>query len=108
MIWFILFLIIATVVVLLLRKYTSLEFVAHAKKLFKAWSVWLTGVGTLLSAYFLSAPDAMITVWTMLPADLKAMLPVNVAQWISYGIIAMGILAQFIRQKKLTSEVKNV
>lgn len=91
-------------IVLLVRKYSSVEFVAHARLLFRAWSVWLTGVGTLLGVYLASAPDAIISAWNMLPPDLKAMLPVNIAQYVSYFIVALGVIAQFIRQKKLTSQ----
>lgn len=103
----IIFLVIGAV--LLIRKNTSLEFVGHAKLLFKAWSVWLSGVGTLLGVYLASAPDTLISVWRMLPDDMKAALPVNVAQYVSYLLIALGVISQFIRQKSLTAQAgKNV
>ncbi|QNU44372.1 hypothetical protein IDH70_04905 [Mixta calida] len=94
--------IVATV--LLIRKYTSVEFVSHARLLFRAWSVWLGGIGTALGVYLASAPDAIITVWNMLPPDLKSMLPVNIAQYVSYLLVALGIVAQFIRQKRLNEK----
>lgn len=91
-------------IVLLVRKYSSVEFVAHARLLFRTWSVWLTGFGTLLGVYLASAPDAIITAWNMLPPDLKAMLPVNIAQYVSYFIVALGVIAQFIRQRSLAEK----
>lgn len=91
----------AIIVLLLIRKYTSLEFVSHAKLLFKAWSVWLSSAGTLLGIYLLDAPDALLGVWRILPDDLKSVLPVNFSQYLSYVLIALGVIAQFIRQKKL-------
>lgn len=91
----------AVAIVLLVRKYSSFEFVAHARLLFRAWSVWLTGIGTLLGVYLASAPDTIISAWNALPPDLKAMLPVNIAQYVSYFIVALGVIAQFIRQQKL-------
>ncbi len=93
--------VVVIAIVLLVRKYSSVEFVAHARLLFRAWSVWLTGAGTLLGVYLASAPDAIISAWNMLPPDLKAMLPVNIAQYVSYFIVALGVIAQFIRQPKL-------
>lgn len=96
--------IVVIAIVLLFRKYSSVEFVSHAKLLFRTWSVWLTGVGTLLGVYLASAPDAIISAWSMLPPDLKAMLPVNIAQYVSYFIVALGVIAQFIRQKKLNRQ----
>lgn len=96
--------IVVIAVVLLVRKYSSVEFVAHARLLFRAWSVWLTGAGTLLGVYLASAPDAIISAWSMLPPDLKAMLPVNIAQYVSYFIVALGVIAQFIRQRSLADK----
>ncbi|WP_313752420.1 DUF7940 domain-containing protein [Mixta calida] len=92
------------VAVLLIRKYTSVEFVGHARLLFRAWSVWLSGIGTALGVYLASAPDAIITAWNMLPPDLKSMLPVNIAQYVSYLLVALGIVSQFIRQKRLVEK----
>lgn len=91
----------AVIGLLLIRKYTSLEFVSHAKLLFKAWSVWLSSAGTLLGLYLLDAPDALLGVWRILPDDLKSVLPVNFSQYLSYVLIALGVIAQFIRQNKL-------
>lgn len=100
-----LYIILAIMVVviglLLIRKYTSLEFVSHAKLLFKAWSVWLSSAGTLLGLYLLDAPDALLGVWRILPDDLKSVLPVNFSQYLSYVLIALGVISQFIRQNKL-------
>lgn len=92
------------VVVLFIRKYTSVEFVSHARLLFRAWSVWLSGIGAALGVYLASAPEAIITAWNMLPPDLKSMLPVNIAQYVSYLLVALGIIAQFIRQKRLNEK----
>lgn len=89
---------------LLIRKYTSVEFVSHAKLLFRTWSVWLSGIGTALGVYLASAPDAIITAWNMLPPDLKSMLPVNIAQYVSYLLVVLGIVSQFIRQKHLAEK----
>lgn len=92
------------IVLLLIRKYTSLEFVSHAKLLFKAWSVWLSSAGALLGVYLLQAPDALLGAWHMLPDDLKTMLPVNFSQYFSYVLIGLGIISQFIRQRKLLQQ----
>lgn len=101
------FICVVTVIVaamLIIRRYTSVEFVSHARLLFRAWSVWLSGIGTALGVYLASAPDAIITAWNMLPPDLKSMLPVNIAQYVSYLLVALGIVAQFIRQKRLNEK----
>lgn len=90
----------------MIRKYSSVEFVSHAKLLFKAWSVWLGTAGTAIGTFFLSFPDAAIQAWNFLPGDLKSVIPVNYMGFISYFMIAMGILSQFVRQKKLARQVQ--
>lgn len=92
------------IIVLLIRKYTTVEFVAHARLLWKAWSVWLSTAGAALGVFLLQAPDALLGAWNMLPPDLKGILPVNIAQYVSYLLIALGIIAQFVRQKKLVRQ----
>lgn len=96
------------IVLFIVRKYTKLEFVEDARLLWKTWSVWLTGAGAALGVYLASAPDALIHVWMMLPPDLKSALPVNVAQYISYALIALGVISQFIRQPKLAEQGKEL
>ncbi|MBS0967707.1 hypothetical protein JK232_02260 [Nissabacter archeti] len=90
--------------VLLIRKYTNLEFVAHAKLLFKAWSVWLGSAGAALSAAMQLIPDAALTGWNMLPPDIKSFLPPNYLSIIGSFLMVMAVLAQFIRQRKLLNQ----
>ncbi len=108
MIYFLTFVVGIVIVLLIVHKYTGLEFVAHAKLLWKTWSMWLIGAGTALGVYLVAAPDALVQVWLMLPADLKAQLPVNVAQYISYVLIALGLVSKFIRQPKLDQQHKEM
>lgn len=97
-----LFVILTTVVgVLLIRKYTTLEFVEHAKLLFKTWSVWLTSLGSAISAWVQSFPDAALNAWNILPPDIKSFLPQQYLGYIGAFMVAMGVIAQFIRQRKL-------
>lgn len=107
MIWFLVVVAVIIIAALLAWRFTSVEFVDHARHLFKAWSVWLTSVGTLLGVWLVSAPDNLITAWNLLPSDLKSSLPVNFAQYVSYTLIALGVVSQFIRQKNLKREVDN-
>ena len=108
MLYFLAFVVGIVIVLFIIHKYTRLEFVAHAKLLWKTWSVWLIGAGTALGVYLAAAPDALVQVWLMLPPDLKAQLPVNVAQYISYALIALGVISKFIRQPKLDEQRKEL
>ena len=108
MYYFLAFVVGIVIVLFIVHKYTRLEFVAHAKLLWKTWSVWLVSAGTLLGVYLAAAPDALVQVWLMLPQDLKAALPVNVAQYISYALIALGVVSKFIKQPKLDQQRKEL
>lgn len=86
---------------LLIRKYSNLEFVSHAKLLFKTWSVWLASVGTAIGVVVQSFPDAALHAWMALPPDIKGYLPPNILSFISPALVVMAILAQYVRQPKL-------
>jgi hypothetical protein len=64
---------VAVLVLLLLRKYTRLEFVGHARLLLKTWSVRLGAAGALVGVWA-HIPDALHA-WAMLPPDIKDILP---------------------------------
>ncbi len=101
---FIIFLSVVLVLIvalLLVRKYSSLEFVSHAKLLFKTWSVWLASVGAAIGAFFQSFPDAALHAWMVLPPDIKSYLPPNILSFISPALVVMAVLAQYVRQPKL-------
>lgn len=56
MIIFALLALVAVLVLLLLRKYTRLEFVGHARLLLKTWSVRLGAAGALVGVWAQSFP----------------------------------------------------
>ena len=94
--------IIAAIVIafILLQRYTKLEFVAHAKLLFKAWSVWLGTIGATLMA----APDYLLSAWSGLPDELKSLIPSTWLTYIGPTLVFLGVVSQFIRQRKLLQE----
>ncbi|MFE0584822.1 DUF7940 domain-containing protein [Pantoea vagans] len=100
-----LLIIVAIIIALLLiRKYTSVEFVSHTRLLFKAWSVWLASLGSMLSAWVQSFPQNALDAWNVLPPDVKALLPQNYLGLIGAFMVAMGVIAQFVRQKTLNEQ----
>lgn len=94
----------AVIVLLLLQRFTTLEFVKHARLLFKTWSVWLASLGSMLSAWAQSFPASALDAWNALPQDVKEVLPHNYLGMIGAFMVAMGVLAQFVRQKSLSSQ----
>lgn len=91
----------AIIILLLLQRFTTLQFVSHARLLFKTWSVWLASLGSMLSAWAQSFPSAAVDAWSALPEDVKAILPHNYLGLVGAFMVAMGVIAQFVRQKNL-------
>ncbi|WP_338562973.1 hypothetical protein [Erwinia sp. E_sp_B04_7] len=96
--------IIALLLLMLVRKYSSMEFVHHAKLLFKTWSVWLASLGSVLGAWVQSFPDSAMRAWQLLPADVKSVIPPNYLGLIGAFMVAMAVMAQFVRQRPLVDE----
>ena len=101
MIIFALLALVAVLVLLLVRKYTRLEFVGHARLLLKTWSVRLGAAGALVGVWVQSFPDAALHAWAMLPPDIKDILPANIVAMISPALVVLAILSQYVRQPKL-------
>lgn len=89
------------VALLLIRKYTSLEFVAHARLLFKSWSVWLGAISAAITGYMMQFPNAALDAWNSLPPDLKSFIPPHLLGFISPTMMVLAVLAQYVRQSKL-------
>ena len=94
----------AIIILLLLQRFTTLQFVSHARLLFKTWSVWLASLGSMLSAWVQSFPAASVDAWNTLPEDVKSILPHNYLGLIGAFMVAMGVIAQFVRQKNLVQQ----
>ncbi len=101
MIIFALLVVVAVLVLLLLRKYTRLEFVAHASLLLETWSVKLGAIGALVGVWAQSFPDAALHAWAMLPPDIKSILPPNIVALISPALVVLSVLSQYVRQPAL-------
>ena len=93
---------------LLIRKYTSVEFVAHARLLWKTWSVWLGSIGAVIGAALLQFPDAALNAWNMLPPDLKSYVPPHILSYISPTLMGLAVAAQYIRQPKLKERAEQM
>lgn len=91
------------VLLLLIRKYTSLEFVQHARLLWKTWSVWLGAAGVTIGTALSQFPDAALSAWNMLPPDLKSFIPPHILSYVSPALMGLAVAAQYIRQPKLKS-----
>lgn len=98
--------ILAVIALLLIRKFTPVEFVSHAALLHKTWSVRINAIAFTIGGWLVAFPDSAMQAWAMLPPDIKSVLPANVLQIISYALIGASVLSQYVRQNKLTPPEK--
>jgi hypothetical protein len=90
---------LAVLVLLLLRKYTRLEFVVMPGCCLKHGLS--AAAGALVGVWAQSFPDAALHAWAMLPPDIKGILPPNIVAMISPALVVLAILSQYVRQPKL-------
>lgn len=108
MLIFILLALVAVLVLLLLRRYTRLEFVGHARLLLKTWSVRLGTIGALVGVWAQSFPDSALHAWAILPPDIKGILPPNVIGMISPSLVVLAVLSQYVRQPALKNQADKI
>lgn len=102
---FFLLALVAVLTLLLLKKYTRLEFVGHARLLLRTWSVRLGAAGALVGVWAQSFPDTALHAWAMLPPDIKNILPPNIVALISPALVVLAVLSQYVRQPALKDKV---
>lgn len=64
------------------------------------WSVRVSALGAALAVLALAAPDVVSTVWSVLPDDVLARLPRNVALTVPLLIQLAAIVARVIQQRE--------
>ncbi len=105
---FILFVLAVIFIIWRISRGGKIEIVAHAKLLFKTWSVWLASLGSVTGAWVQSFPDAATNAWSELPEDVKSFLPQHYLGLGAAFMVAMAVIAQFVRQRKLVDEMPAV
>ncbi len=104
---FLLYLVIVlllTAAVVLVHAFGKLEYVANAKQLFKAWSVWLASIGSILTAWVASFPDAALNAWNVPPVEVKSLIPEHYLGILGAVMVALGVVSQLVRQKHLAGQ----
>lgn len=62
------------------------------------WSVRLSAFGSLLYAAMILMPERLLDLWTMMPAELRAMLPARADAWLGMILFALVIAARLSPQ----------
>lgn len=71
----------------------------------KDWPKWVsTWCEAAAAAFFtavLIAPEVIMQVWAVLPADIRAAIPADWLKWGGIVLIAIGSLAKIVEQPRL-------
>jgi hypothetical protein len=70
----------------------------------KFWSVRLAVIGSTLTAALIAFPEIALSVWTMMPGDLRSAFPEKYMPLIGVGIFVLSIIARAIKQERLAKK----
>lgn len=67
----------------------------------RLWSIRLNLIGGLLLTAFMTWPEFALTLWNMMPDEVKALVPDRFILAIPLALFALSVIARLIRQEKL-------
>jgi Ca2+/Na+ antiporter len=79
-----------------------------AKNWKKLWSVRLSVIGAGLMAVLTAWPDAILILWSTMPAEVKDLIPQQLATSIACFIFVMTAVSRVIKQSKLETQEKRI
>ena len=77
--------------------------VGNVREVWQHWSLRLGAFGTAFVAWFVASPEMAVQAWAMLPVDIKNLLPPEIVGYFGIGLLVLGLLAKFVKQRKLPS-----
>lgn len=75
--------------------------VNDVKRTRKTMSVKLSAVGSAIMAVLTIWPDSVLALWQVLPPEIHAVLPQQMATGIAAFIFVMTFVSRFVKQAKL-------
>lgn len=75
--------------------------IEEARQWWRLWSQRINAIGLLLLTWFAVDPVAVLTVWNMMPAEVRGRVPANSVALIGAVLFALSMIARLVRQPKL-------
>lgn len=76
------------------------------KDCYRWWSVWASSVGAVLMAIFSIWPDSILLLWNMMPDQVRALLPNQLATVLAVFIFAMTVVSRLLKQPEKRKNAK--
>ena len=64
-------------------------------------STWFEAAAAAFFSALLVAPDAVLQVWAVLPADIRSVIPPDWIKWGGVALIIAGSFAKIVEQPRL-------
>jgi len=74
------------------------KLVSDWRDYFRMWSVRLNAVGLAILSWVYIDPISTLYVWSMMPPEVRAILPYNIVTHIGFALFALGMLARVVKQ----------
>ena len=75
-----------------------MKLIADWRQSWRLWSVRVSAIATALFAIMLAAPDQVLGIWAMLPADVQELIPNRTA--IAAALSVASLVARLIKQRE--------
>lgn len=75
--------------------------IGEARAWWRMWSVRFNALGLALLGWVTFDPASVLMMWRMMPASLRASIPMTVFEGVALALFALGLIARFVRQPKL-------
>lgn len=67
-------------------------------------STWCEAAAAAFFSTLLVAPDAVLQLWAVLPADMRAAIPAEWVRWLGVALIVAGSAAKLVDQPRLNEK----
>ena len=78
-----------------------MQLISNWRDAWRMTSVNLPAIGLSLLTIIEAAPDAFLSAYLVLPADIRALIDPEHVRYAGYAIIAIGAISRIVRQPKL-------
>lgn len=83
----------------------KIKLVPNWRGLWRAWSVRLTALGTLIYGWFAVDPVSLLAVWNMMPAPVRDLVPSQFVAAVGAILFAASFISKFVAQRKMQEKI---
>lgn len=78
-----------------------MKFIQDARNWWRLWSIRLNAIGLSILAYVQIDPVGALSVWNMMPGEVRHVLPANIVTLIGLALFGLSMVARLVVQPNL-------